>query len=83
MDNKLIEERKKTNKKIYSWIVDYLMKNGEMPTYEEIGKRFHFSKERARQKLLQLQDEGYLIKVGRKWRKGYTFTSAAIFKIKK
>jgi len=77
-ETRSIIKRKQLNKKIYLYIIDYLAATGKMPTLKEIGDTFGFSKERARQKMEQLQEEGYLIKVGRKWRKTHVLTTEAI-----
>jgi DNA-binding IclR family transcriptional regulator len=77
-ETRSIIKRKQLNKRIYLYIIDYLAATGKMPTLKEIGDAFGFSKERARQKMEQLQEEGYLIKVGRKWRKTHVLTTEAI-----
>ena len=52
-----------------------------MPTLNEIGKNFDFSRERARQKMEQLEEEGYVIKVSRRHRKSYAFTPGGVIKL--
>lgn len=70
--NKLKKKRIEENRRMYLWILEYIAKHGKMPTLKEIGDAFGFSKERARQRLEQLIELGYLIKVKRGWRMSYS-----------
>jgi len=70
------EERRKRNKILFDWILSIYKITGKMPTLEEIASSnpvsSPVSKERARQVLNQLVEEGYLIKNSRrKWRMTY------------
>jgi len=60
-----IAKRKKRDKKIYQFYVDFLFKNGRTPTLEEIGEKFKFSRIRAGQIMERLAEGGYLLKLKR------------------
>jgi len=64
---KHVLKRKERQKEIYKWILDFLAQNGRFPIGREIGKQFHFSRERARVIMDNLQDDGYILK-GKKFK---------------
>ncbi len=74
MSQDQIQKSKEYNKKIFLWIVNYFEDNNKIPTLEEIGKAFNFSRERARQKMAQMVRDGWIIKKG-KGRAGAYFPS--------
>lgn len=68
------KKMEKRDKKIYKWYVDFNFHKGKAPTIQEIGEHFGVTRERARQLLEQLVENGYLIKLPkRKWREVYSF----------
>ena len=69
--NKIQEElAEKRLEKIYHWYLDFGIKNGKYPTFQEIADEFNFTLERARQMMNKLEEKGYVIKVEkRSWRK--------------
>ena len=77
-----IEQSKEYNKKIFLWIVDYFFFNDRMPTLEEIGREFNFTRERARQKIGQMVRDGWIIKKGKGKSGAYFPSLKAIDKIK-
>ncbi len=76
-----IEQSKEYNKKIFLWIVDYFFFNDRMPTLEEIGREFNFTRERARQKIGQMVRDGWIIKKGKGKSGAYFPSLKAIDKI--
>ena len=72
-----IEQSKEYNKKIFLWIVDYFFFDDRMPTLEEIGREFNFTRERARQKIGQMVRDGWIIKKG-KGKSGAYFPSLKV-----
>ena len=79
--NKKIEQSKEYNKKIFLWIVDYFFFNDRIPTLEEIGREFNFTRERARQKIGQMVRDGWIIKKGKGKSGAYFPSLKAIDKI--
>jgi len=59
---RLKEQSKKRNEEIFNWILSIYRIANKMPTLQEMGQTFHFSKERARQIMERLVKEGYLFK---------------------
>jgi len=62
--------RKIRDKKYYRFYVDFLFNKGRVPTLEEFGKEFGFTRQRAGQILERLHKEGYLVKL-RRYHKPY------------
>jgi hypothetical protein len=58
------------DRKYYRFYIDFLFKKGRVPTLEEFGKEFGFSRQRAGQILERLNKEGYLLKL-RKYHSPY------------
>jgi len=56
---------KKREKKIYQFCLNFVAKKGKIPTLEEIGKKFGFSRSRAGQILKRLEEDGYVLKLSR------------------
>jgi len=80
--NNQIEQSKENNKKIFLWIVDYFEENNKMPTLEEIGRQFNFTRERARQKMEKMVKYGWIIKKGKGKAGAYFPSLKAIKKLK-
>jgi len=55
-------KRIKRDREIYQFYIDFLAKNGRVPTLREIGKHFGFSRARAGQVMQRLWKEGYVLK---------------------
>ncbi len=52
---------KENYKEIYLFIINYLAEKGEVPTLQQIGDEFKFSRENARQMISRMIKLGYLI----------------------
>ncbi len=48
-------------RQIYMFILNELKNKGQVPTLQEIGNEFKFSRENARQKINRMIKHGYLI----------------------
>ncbi len=48
-------------RQIYMFILDELKDKGEVPTLQDIGDEFKFSRENARQKINRMIKQGYLM----------------------
>ena len=80
--HKTIEQRKKRDKRVYLWYIDFIAKKGKAPTYREIGAHFGYSRQHAQQVMERLVEDGYLIKLPhRKWRGSYTVSVASLKEI--
>lgn len=55
-------------KEIYQFCLNFLAENGKLPTLEEIGKEFGFTRARAGQLLQRLEKDGYVLKLNRRER---------------
>ncbi len=49
--------------KIYKFILNELKDKGKVPTLQEIGNEFSFSRENARQILTRMEKKGYLMPI--------------------
>jgi len=56
------EIKKKNNDRVFNFILNFFLKNGMMPTLQEIGEEFNFTRERARMISERLVEEKRLIK---------------------
>jgi len=74
----------KNLKEYYNWYMNQILNKGRSPTYDEIGKHFKFSKEYARLVMMEMANEGYLIKMNRrKWRDAYALRINPLIKWQK
>ncbi len=69
------------NKEIMLWILNYLKTEGRMPRLDDLATGLGVSKERARQRIVTLENEGYLVRIGRGWRNTHTFTTKAVLEL--
>ena len=61
------DERELTNKKAYQFYTDFLLKKGKTPSLRDMADAEELgfgSRERARQILARMTEDGYLIKEG-------------------
>jgi len=73
------KEARKRDRKLFNWVLLYYQVNGKMPTLSEIAERYHFTKERARQRMERLVDAGYLFKNRKQgWRTTYILNPSFI-----
>jgi len=56
-------KRRIRDEKIYRFYIDFLFRKGRVPTLEEVGEEFGFTRQRAGQILERLNREGYLLKL--------------------
>jgi len=59
------EVKQETNKKVYLFYTDFLLKKGRPPSLQDISDNFGFTRERSRQILERMSEEGYLLKEGK------------------
>lgn len=60
----------KRSKEIYQFYLNFLSEKGKVPTLEELGEEFGFSRARAGQILKRLAREGYMLKLD-KYQRSY------------
>jgi DNA-binding Lrp family transcriptional regulator len=73
---------KKADREIFKFIIAYYIDYAKFPTLAEIGQNFHFSRERARQRLLRIEGEGLIKKIPGKIR-NFELTAKALNYFKK
>ena len=69
--NKFKEEKLKRQQEVFQYYIQHLLDKGEPPTASEIGRKFMVTRERARQILDNMVEEGFLIRLKSKHIKHY------------
>lgn len=66
-------------KEIYHWYMDFLIKNGKSPTLQEAGKHYGLTSARMGQILQKMVNDGYLIRIYKKYHRPFTINPITDF----